>query len=354
MARSIFIDIAENEINTYLFEAKGGGYVISESKKYLLPAKYDFSLDAVPEDIENAYVSLPMSYLNFRLIELPFSGNDRIREILPFELDGVILGGAESVVFDSLVIGPLGDKYQVLAVYIEKVSMRKLLETLRSCGIDPVFVTSIELRPALKDFNLTKLLSPAGLEEEDRTALALEEVKAPSINLRKDEFLYTRDIKRTRKSLRVTTVLLILIALILAGDAAFKIISTRTEIAAIKNDVRKQYQEIFPGEKNVMNELYQLKSHMKELTGKEGLFVGVKPLDLLDKLSQIDRQGTVINEFSVDKANITIKGETQSLGDIQQLQNKLKNAFDDVNISDSKASAQGRMLFTITAKEKKS
>jgi hypothetical protein len=102
-----------------------------------------------------------------------------------------------------------------------------------------------------------------------------------------------------------------------------------------------------------MNEIYQLKSHMKELKGKEDVFIGVDPLDLLSKLSQGDRQGIVINEVTADKTNITIRGEAQSLSDIQLLQNKLKNAFDEVNISDSRASAQGRMMFTITAREKR-
>jgi hypothetical protein len=130
-------------------------------------------------------------------------------------------------------------------------------------------------------------------------------------------------------------------------------VSSHAEIVSIKNEMRKQYQEIFPGEKNIVNELYQLKSHMKELKGKEDVFIGADPLGVLFKLSQIDRQGAVINEVAVDRTNITMKGEAQSLSDIQQLQNKLRNAFDDVSISDSKSSAQGRMLFTITAKEKR-
>ena len=62
-------------------------------------------------------MSLPLSSLNFRVIDLPFSDKDRIREILPFELDGMILGGAEKVVFDDIIVGTSDNKYQVLAVY---------------------------------------------------------------------------------------------------------------------------------------------------------------------------------------------------------------------------------------------
>ena len=352
MGKVLFIDVKEGEVSTYLFEVSGGGYVLKEKKEYPLSEKYNFSIDAIPEDVEDTYLSLPLSLLNFRVIDLPFSNKDRIREILPFELDGMILGGQENVVIDSIVTGASDNKHQVLAVYLEKTVIRKILEKLKSFGAEPVFVSSLGMRPLLKDFTLTKLLSPT-TPEEDRVALAAEEIKSPTINLRRDEFSYTRDIERNRKSLRVTAVLILLIVLLLAGDAVFKIVSTRAEIVSLKNDIRKQYQEIFPGEKNVMNELYQLKAHMKELKGKEDVFIGVNPLDLLLKLSQVDRQGSVINEVTADKTNITLRGEAQSLSEVQQVQNRLKSILDEVNISDSKSSAQGRMMFTITAKEKR-
>ena len=353
MGRSLFLDVKDGELTAYLFEVKGGKSEVAWKENYPLSGKHDFRLDNIPSDIENAYLSLPLAFLNCRVIELPFSGKDRIREVLPFELDGMILGGPDNVVFDNVVIDTLDDKYRVLAVYVEKTVLRSILEKLRSLGIDPVFVTSIELRPALKDFEFTKLLAPASLAEKDRTGLALEEMKTPTIDLRRGEFAYTRETEKTRKSLRVTTVLLILTALIWAGYLAFQVVSTRSEIASVRNEMRKQYQEIFPGEKNIVNEFYQLKSHMKELKGKEDVFVGVNALDLLLKLSQIDRQGSMINEVVVDRTNITLRGDAPSLSDIQQFQGRLKNAFEEVNITDSRSSAQGRMLFTITVREKK-
>jgi hypothetical protein len=354
MGNSLFIDIREGELGAYIFEVRGNKYDLKESGKFPISEKYDFTIgDIFAGGIEKAYLSLPISSLNFRVVDLPFSDRDRIRDILPFELDGVILGGPDRVIFDDIIVGTSGGKYQVLAVYLEKQVMKEILEKLKSSNIDPVFVTSVELKNIIEDFALAKLLSPVMLKDEDRMTLAVEEMKAPTINLRRNEFSYTRDIEKTNKSLKVTAVLLILIALIITSDILFKAISTRSEIASLRNEMRKKYQEIFPGEKNIMNELYQLKSHMKELKDKEEVFIGVSPLALLLKFSPIDRQGAVINEIAVDRDSIYIKGEAQSLSDIQKLQDKLKQAFDGVNISDSRASAQGRMLFTITAKEKR-
>src|SRR4030043_1244089 len=100
MSKSVFIDIKEGELNAYIFEVKQGGYEIKDSKRYPVSDSYNFSIDGLTEDIEDAYLSLPISSLNFRVIDLPFSGKDKIREVLPFELDGMVLGGSDKVVFD--------------------------------------------------------------------------------------------------------------------------------------------------------------------------------------------------------------------------------------------------------------
>ncbi len=353
MSKSIFFDIKKGELETYIFEVKQGRYEIKDSKKYPVHNRYDFSIDGLTEDVENAYLSMPISSLNFRVIDLSFSDKDKIREVLPFELDGMILGGTDKVVFDDIIVGKSNDKYQVIAVYVEKTVINDILKKLRSYNIDPKFITSIELKNILKEFSLAKLLTPEEIKDEDRVALAIEEIKKPTINLRRDEFLYTRDIEKTKKSLRVTALLVILLVLILSADLLLKIISTRQEITSLKNDMRKKYQDIFPGEKNIQNELYQLKSHMKELKNKEEFFVGVNPLNLLLNLSQIDKQGFDFNEITADRRNLTLKGESPSLSDIQQVKVKLERFFDEVNISDSRSSMQGNMLFTITAKEKR-
>jgi type II secretory pathway component PulL len=297
-------------------------------------------------------LSLPLSSLNFRVIDLPFPDKNKIREILPFELDNMILGGSDRVVFDSVIVGTSGNKYQVLAVYIEKAVIKQILEKLKSFNIDPEVITSIELRNILKDFSLEKVLAPAVVDDQNRMSLSVEELKAPTINLRRDEVSFTRDIERTKKSLRVTAILLTLLALVLSADLLLKIVYTRYEIASLKKDIRKVYQEVFPGEKNIINELYQLKAHMKELKDREEFIIGVDPLNLLLDLSGIDKQGVVFDEITADRGRISLKGEAKSLSYIQEVKTGLERIFSDVDISDTKSSAEGKMLFTITAKEK--
>jgi type II secretory pathway component PulL len=265
----------------------------------------------------------------------------------------MILGGAESVIFDTVIAGKTDNGYQVLAVYIEKTRLREILEKLKELGADPVCITSLELKHALEEFSLLKLVPPVSINNEERIALAVEEIKNPTVNLRRDEFSYTRDLEKTKKSLKVTAVLCTMIVLILSADILFRILSSRQEIVLLRNEIRKSYLEIFPGEKNIVSELYQLKSRIKELKSREDIFVGIKPLNMLLELSRIEREGASFNEMIIERENIILRGEAGSLSTVQQLQERLKKYFDEVSISDSKASVQGKMLFTITAKEKK-
>jgi type II secretory pathway component PulL len=353
MAKDLFIDITDKEINTYIFNVRQGRYELKENRKYPLPEKYDFPAETIAGGFDNVYLSLPAGLLNFRVLDTPFSDRERIREVLPFELDGIMLGGTDKALFDDIIVGKTDNLYQALAVYIEKSAVRDMLVKLNSCGADPVFITSLELRKIVKEFSPEKLLFPINLDDDERITLAMEELHSPTINLRREEFTYTRDIEKTKRYLKTTAFLVMLIAFVVSASLLFQIMTTKNEIAALKNDMRKKYQELFPQEKNIMNEVYQLKAHMKELSGKEELFIGVSPLDVLWKLSQIVKTSAVFYETSADKGNLILKGEATSLSDVQKVKDDLGKFFDDVNISDSKTSVQGKMLFTITAKEKR-
>lgn len=353
MNRIFFIDIQERVLARYVFEAKGGGYTVEDKKEFPLPDPFDIPAD-VSEKMETVYLSLPLGSLNFRVLDLPFSDTERIREVLPFELDGMILGGAERVIFDTVVIGKTDGAYQVLAIYIEKKRLRTILDKLNVHGIDPVCVTSLELGHVLQGFSPSKLVPLVSIPDDERMVLAGEEIKRPTVNLRRNEFSYTRDTEKTRKSLTMTVVLCAMIALILGAAVLYKIAVSGREIMLIKNEMRKSYLELFPGERNVMNELHQIKAHLRELRGREGVFIGMKPLDLLSDLASIEREGAVFYEMSMEKEKLTFRGEAGSFSEVQRLQEKLKKYFDEVAISDSKASVQGKTLFTITAKEKES
>jgi len=353
MSQVHFLDMTEGALHRYVFEVKGKNYTIRDQQQFSLSDSNDLPVNAMFKNSETTYLSLPISSLNFRVIGLPFSDRERIREVLPFELDGMILGGTDTVIFDAVIVGKTDSVYQVLAVYIEKNRLRKILDTLHMHGIDPAFITSLELKNALKGFSLSKLVPPVSLAGEERIVLAGEEMRDQTINLRRNEFSYVRDVEKVRRSLKVTAVLCAIIVFVMGADILFRILSSRQQTAWLRNEMRKSYLELFPEEKTVMNELHQLKAHIKELRGREEAFIGVKPLNVLSQLAQVERQGARFHEVTIERDKLIFRGESGSLSGVQELQEKLKKYFDEVSISDSKTSVQGTTVFSITAKERK-
>ena len=100
-------------------------------------------------DITAFYVSLPVHLLNFRIIHLPFSDREKLKKVIPLELENLILEGSEKVVFDTVLLNGDESNAEVLVAYAEKALLQQILETLARYNIDPCVITSIDLRAAV-------------------------------------------------------------------------------------------------------------------------------------------------------------------------------------------------------------
>ena len=184
----------------YVFKGDRGGYELDES--------FDYSVDNVPAlpsesgDIREYVVSVPLEVLNFRVLKLPFSDKGKIMKVIPFELEGLIMGGAESIVFDASVLGGGGDAFDVLVTYVEKKTLGDILNLLSAQGIDPQTVTSLELRARKEkgaDDIALRLMNPVEIHPEERIRAAKDELSGYTVNLRTGPFAYTRDREKAAK-----------------------------------------------------------------------------------------------------------------------------------------------------------
>lgn len=347
-----FIDIAEKS-GLYIFEKRSGNLEHKDTIPISCTSDYDISIPEIQAGIDEFYLSLPVSALSFRILELPFADKEKILSVLPFELENIILKGAQGVVIDGIILGSNNGKNMVLAVYEEKAFISKIIGRLKTFNIDPRVITSIELRRLVKEFNPEKLLNPVDIKPEERIGVAVEEIKNSLINLRRGELSYTGDTEKVKSSLRLTAALGITVLILLALMFALKIFSVRKEISSMQAELNKVYSGIFPGDNNTIPSLYQFKSKIKELKGQEESMFGISPLKLLLDLSDVERGSAAFSEIAADKGRITLRGDAAALGDLQKIKDELGKILNEVNISDSKTSAQGRVIFTITAKEKR-
>jgi type II secretory pathway component PulL len=357
MSKTTLLDLKGRELSVYSFD--NGSDNGQPTSTITLPVGDDYSFTFErPVGAEEFLFSLPLNLLDFRVLELPFSDIKKVRELVPFEIDNLVLGGSGSVSFDAFILGRDEGKSQVLVAYIAKETLRTILNKLKASGIDPKAVISLELAHAVSSSTSPgeisgKLLSPEPLQEKDRITAAMGEIKNQTVNLRRGEFAYTADTERTKKSLLMTAALVFLLLLIFLADTAMVIVSTKSENNSIKESMRKTYMGLFPTEKKISNELYQLKAHIKELKDKESTFVGVSPLRVLLDLSNVSGPGVSFIEVTVDRDINILKGEAPSMSDVQKTKTELEKVFTDVVISDTKPSSQGKTLFTITAQGRK-
>jgi hypothetical protein len=356
MSRRAFLDLKEKELSVYLQRKNGKSGFSPDVLTVPVEAGYSFSLDSTGGETDS-FLSLPLGLLDFRILEFPFSDTKKLRELLPFEIDGLILGGSGSVVFDAVVLGRKNGNHRVLVAYIAKETLRTILERLKAAGLDPAAVTCLELAhilAAAPEAEIADLLiSPPPMTVQDRLNTALREMGQLTLNLRRGEFAYTVDTEKTRKSLRTAVVLAALLLAVFLADMTMTIFSVKRENAQLRADIGQIYHGLFPGETRISDELYQLKAHLKELNERESSFVGVSPLGTLLGLSRFGRPGLALSEVTMERESIVLKGECLSLSDVQKYADTLGGGFSDVVISDTKPSAQNRILFTITARVKK-
>lgn len=355
MSKTTLLDLKGRELSVYSFD-NGNGQPKSTTT---IPVGDDYSFTIErPAGAEEFLFSLPLSLLDFRLLELPFSDIKKVRELVPFEIDNLVLGGSGSVIFDAFILGRGEGKSQVLVAYVAKETLRTILNKLKASGIDPKAIISVELAHAVSSSTSAgeisrKLLSPEPLEEKDRISAAFGEIKNQTVNLRRGEFAYTADAEQTKKSLMLTAALVLLVLLVFLADNAMVAVSTKRENDSIKESMRKIYTGLFPTEKKISNELYQLKAHIKEQRDKENSFVGLSPLKVLLDLSSVSRPGISFIEVTVDRDITILKGEAPSMSDVQKTKTELEKVFSDVAISDTKPSSRGKTLFTITVTGRK-
>ena len=338
-------------MSVYAFRSGPAGYELESSVRYS-----DEKAAPLPEgiaDISEFYLSLPLDLLDLRIIKLPFSEKEKLKEVIPFELSGLIMDSPDKVVFDTVVLGGSDNNFDILVAYVRKEILRDVLMRLSSIGIDPRIITSVELQAVVKNTsnNITGRIEGIGeLTAEDRINAAKSELMEHTVNLRTGPFAYIRDTEKLGKALKVTAVLFILLALVINSDLAFRIITAKTEASSIKREIRNMYTGLFPDEKKISDELYQMKSHIKEIHEKGDALMGVRPLNFMLDLSLKPTGGVILNEISLDKELITMKGEASSMDNIDRLKTGLSGFLNDVSVTDIKPAAENKFSFTAVAK----
>ncbi|MCX7913030.1 MAG: hypothetical protein N2511_00440 [Thermodesulfovibrionales bacterium] len=301
------------------------------------------------------YLSLPITLLNFRILEFPFSDKEKLRKVIPFELDNLIIHSGSKVVFDFKTLNVMEDKNKILVIFVEKNILSSILDKLSPLGIVPYLISSIELSKILREKvdNLAyELISPVEISGEDRIKAVKEELISPIFNLKTGDFAYTKDLEIFLRKLQLTITLIIVLVFVINLILGVRIFTTHRDISLIKNQMRNIYSTTFPEDRKIFDELHQMKSHLKNIKEKADILIGVSPLEHLLKMSEKKINGITIEELNFEREFFTIKGEANSLVNLDELKKNLSEKYQEVSISETKTVAQNKILFTMLIREK--
>src|SRR5208283_1366444 len=223
-----------DSVLVHVFAGTPKGHVFQET--------IDLQSPVNANEFSHLFLSIPIELLNFRILKFPFSDRTKIRKVLPVELNNLILDGADAVTFDFVVLGTADNTFDVLVAFVRRDILRDILSSLNSLQIEPEIVTSLELQSYVRNGmpELISLLSNAEREHAiDRVKTAQEELVSPTINLRTGEFSFRKNFETLWRTLKVTAVLSIMLALLVNSEIAISTIIAKKESRFIKEEMRK-------------------------------------------------------------------------------------------------------------------
>ncbi|MEW6602230.1 MAG: PilN domain-containing protein, partial [Nitrospirota bacterium] len=92
--------------------------------------------------------------------------------------------------------------------------------------------------------------------------------------------------------------------------------------------------------------------NMNLLIKKKTALGGVQVLDIMKNIAEQNNRKVTLNEFSADGKNIIIKGTADSFEDVEALKNNIASLYREVRVTDSGATADKKINFTIIMQEK--
>jgi type II secretory pathway component PulL len=350
--KTCFIDWTENDLHIYFFEKKKGQFILSDmtSVPYEGELNQDILSSAITSHPENIILSIPVNSLSIREVLFPFNNKTKINDTIAYELEGLLLSGTDDYSIDHIVTETTKNESRVLAICIKKTKLSEIIDTFSSIGLEPRIITSLDIR--LSEGSTDRLINKTFTEKEVRAEAAKEEIIRPIFNLRKDEFSYVKDLKRIKKTFHLSFLLILILLLIFSTNTIIRFISLKEEHTLLKKKIHNVYQKAFPDDKKVLDPARQFKGNLIRLSEKKSVLAGLDVLDILRNITTLKKNDITLFEFNADEMNISIKGTAGSFEEVESYRNSLSTSFTDIRITDSKASSDNKISFSIVMKGK--
>jgi len=327
------IEIKDNTLEIAVFKKTSDNFVLDSThtiqKGHLSPI----------EGVRHYVLVLPDDKVHLRFLELPFSEESRLREVVPYELREMITYQPDEIVFSAI---PLGADGKVLVGYVERTYLERLLDELQGRGFNIQRITSVELYRTLKELEATPV------DSLSREELFKEELQEARVDFLKSTIGYERRLSDVKALLNGVLRLAIVWLFASAVLLTFKWYPLKVEISRLNEKKTALFKQLFPQEKAVAP-LYQLKAQIKNLQQELEELEHIQPWKDFALLSINWPLSLKADSVEIRQESILVKGYAEGLAEIEHLKNILAKRFSQVNILQSEKTGQ-LMRYTIEVK----
>ena len=313
-----------------LYEENGRFRVYDEEAKRSSPSaeKLEDLLNVLDRKRDlRLYIGLDA--FSLRKTVLPDLDRDKMKEILPFEMEGLFLSPSSGLVFDFYPIRPAEKGTECLVFALKKETAEKYIAPFVKAGLNIVSLSPLwddRLSDSVADegvfYNTALNLVPAGLTGEKK--------KKKAMDVYQTAFIYA-----------------IAVMLVFISGLSFRYYLILKKEAGMKKEVSAVYASLFPGQKMPPDLYYGVQSKLVELKQNYRVFRGIEVLGVLKSVSESSREGVRVKEINMDGNKATLKGEGSDYSVVEQFRDNLKKKFRDVQLLETRSISEGKSGFAI-------
>lgn len=274
-------------------------------------------------------IYINLDAFSMRKIILPDFERDKMKEVLPFEMEGLFLSPSSAYIFDFYPVKPAEEGTECLVFALKKETAEKYITPFVRAGLNIVSLSPVwddRLTEAVGNkeafYRKALNLAPAGLTGEK--------------NKRK-----VRDIYRVAFLYAVTLLLIFIFGL------SFRYYLMLQKEARMKQEISTVYSSLFPGQKIPADLYYGVQSKLIELKQNYRVFKGIEVIGILKLVSESSREGIRVKEITMEGNKVILKGEVPDYSVLELFKNNLKKSFREVQLLETKNMPDAKSGFAV-------
>jgi general secretion pathway protein L len=181
-------------------------------------------------------------------------------------------------------------------------------------------------------------------------ALARAAAAGEAVNFRRGPLAYTAGRQKVRKEFRFTLALAAALVVLLFVETGIRYYFVQRDLTSLGTSVRSIYHDIFPTRKKSADEVAEVRSEIKKLTGP-GQDTQVLPI--LNKLAELKSDDIIgIYEADIEGGQVRLKGDARSIQAVNDFRGRAAGAFATAEVGEVKSRPDGTVGFVFRATAK--